>query len=497
MLLVAADPGRLRYFESPLELLAERRVRVHVIIERPRERIPGQLRFIEDLVERAPTITWGPGPRTQPTTWTSFTREIALAYDHVHYLQPGFATAPEFRARAREAAPPFARRLSGALPSERPPVQAALARAVRAAADAAPVAEHLRVSLREHRPHALLVTPLFWFGSPQSEWIRAAHAEGVRSAGCLFSWDNLTSKGALRAVPDLLTVWNEDQVGEASELHGVPRDRIVVTGAQNWDHWVGWQPTRTREAFAAEVGIPADRPYVLFLESSSYMGGEGEFGRQWLRFIRASENPVVRNAHVVVRPHPQALRDEWAEVADLGGVTVWPRTGKVPLDRPARQDFFDSMHHAAAVVGVNTSSFLEAAMFERPALTVTLPELARAQANTVHFRHLLSSNGGPVISTPTLAEHVEQLARVLAGDWDPEPSRRFVLRFLRPHGLQTAAAERWVAAVEDLCRQPAPRPAGASLVDRAVRRALSPYAINLASRQRAAVRERAKSKRAG
>ncbi|MEJ7891562.1 MAG: hypothetical protein WKF94_02845 [Solirubrobacteraceae bacterium] len=484
LLFVVADPGRLRYFESPLEVLARRRARVHVIIERPRERIAGQMRFIEDLVARSPTITWGAGPRPDAAEWTAFRRELGAAYDAVHYQQSGFDGAPEFRARAKEASPRYARAASALLPSRGARAQTTLARAVLGAANAAPVAPNLRAAVREHRPDVVLVSPLFWFGSPQSEWIRAAKAEGVRTMGCLFSWDNLTSKGALRATPDALTVWNQAQAEEAATLHGVPRGRIVVTGAQNWDHWVDWKPSRTREQFAEEVGFPLDRPYILFLESSSYMGGEGAFGREWLTFIRNAQNPAVRDAHVVIRPHPQAIRDEWAPVAGLGGVTVWPREGKVPLDRPAREDFFDSMHHATAVVGVNTSSFLEAAMFERPALTVTPPELARAQSHTVHFRHLLSENGGPVISAPTLEAHVEQLGRVLAGDWSVEPSRAFVRRFLRPHGLQSRAAEHWVAAVEELCRRPAPRPVAPSRVDRIGERVLSPYAGRLSRHQR-------------
>ena len=56
------------------------------------------------------------------------------------------------------------------------------------------------------------------------------------------SWDNLTCKGAIQVTPDLVTVWNAFQHREAEAMHGVPRERIVVTGAQLYDQWFAMRP---------------------------------------------------------------------------------------------------------------------------------------------------------------------------------------------------------------------------------------------------------------
>ena len=40
---------------------------------------------------------------------------------------------------------------------------------------------------------------------------------------------------------------------------------------------------------------------------------------------------------------------------------VWPKLGEEPLERGSRQNYFDSIHHSAAVVGINTSAQIESA----------------------------------------------------------------------------------------------------------------------------------------
>ena len=47
------------------------------------------------------------------------------------------------------------------------------------------------------------------------------------------------------------------------------------------------------------------------------------------------------------------------------------------------------MYYSAAVVGLNTSAFIEAAVVGKPVLTITLPEISTFnQEGTLHFRYL-------------------------------------------------------------------------------------------------------------
>jgi hypothetical protein len=306
--------------------------------------------------------------------------------------------------------------------------------------------------IRAERPNALLITPLIELGSPQLDYLRAARALGVRSALCVWSWDHLSSKALIRVVPDKVIVWNGVQRDEAQRFHGIAPDTVVVTGAQCFDQWFDRRPSRDRDAFCRRVGLDPTRPFVLYVCSALFKNSPSEaaFVGRWLQTIRRSDDPQLRNAAVLVRPHPQRM-EEWQErergnLERDGHAVLW---GANPIDADSRADYFDSMYHAAAVVGLNTSALVEAAIVDRPVLTILLPEFRDNQEGTFHFHHLLTVGNGFLHSTRTLDEHVSQLARCLRGE-DVRSNRPFVEQFIRPRGTSVAATPVFADAVEEI-----------------------------------------------
>jgi hypothetical protein len=231
-----------------------------------------------------------------------------------------------------------------------------------------------------------------------------------------------------------------------------------VTGAQCFDKWFGRQPSRDRAAFCAEVGLPSDRPYLLWVCSALFHGSPSEaaFVVEWIGRLRASASPRLQAAPVIVRPHPSRVAEwEHIDLRPFGDVVLW---GGNPVDARARADYFDSLWHSAAVAGLNTSAFIEAGVIGRPVYTVLLPEFQDNQMGTVHFRYLLEAGGGLVAAADTFEAHLEQLDRALA---QPRVEvRPFIRTFVRPHGLDVAATPLFATAVEELAaaRRPASAP---------------------------------------
>jgi hypothetical protein len=58
-----------------------------------------------------------------------------------------------------------------------------------------PTPAAIEAFIRGAQPDLVLVTPLVELGSQQVDYVKAARRLGVRSAHCVASWDNLTSKG--------------------------------------------------------------------------------------------------------------------------------------------------------------------------------------------------------------------------------------------------------------------------------------------------------------
>jgi hypothetical protein len=399
----------------------------------------------------------GLSPRTE--LWLYPATRLRCAIDYVRYFQPEFAGADSLRTRAAGRAPWYAR-VPGALGLLRAaPLRRALDRLLRAVERRLPVSEASLALLREFEPDVLVVSPLIETGSFQGDHLRAADRLGIPTALVVSSWDNLTTKGVIRDAPDLTIVWNEDQVREAIDLHGLPASTVVATGAHSHDHWFAWEPATDAGEFADKVGLDPARPIFLYACSSGFIAGgdEVDFVREWAERLAASGDPQLESAGVVVRPHPQNFAS-WqdADIDEPGRIVVWPRGGVAPTDRQSKEDYFDSLYHARAVVGLNTSALVDSAIVRRPVFTIVGERFSGTQTGTLHFAYLVRDNGNGLLNVArSWEEHFEQLGGALrAPERHHERIERFLHAFIRPHGLDRPAAPLAVEAVERAAAAP-------------------------------------------
>jgi FkbM family methyltransferase len=456
ILFVMRHSGYVRNFESTLRMLCDRGHKVDLAFQ-----IGGTHWLLDrsdvtrELADTYPRFSRSVVP-VRDDSWSYVARELRLGLDYLRYLGPEYRNAPKLRARAERDVPEYLLRQSKRGAFSTATGRAMLGGALRTALRAIPTDARIDAFLEVHRPHVLALTPLIEPGAPQAEYVRSARALGIPTALCVASWDNLTNKGLIQGPVDLVTVWNDMMKDEAVTLHRVPAQNVVVTGAQPFDHWFDWQPSVGREAFCQQVGLPVDRPYILYVCSSRFIAPEEvPFVRSWLQHLRQSGV----DAGVLVRPHPQNA-DQWRHVdlSDCGPAVVWPLAGATPSDAESRADYFNSIVHSAAVVGINTTAEIESAIVGRPVFTILAPDFHATQEGTLHFEHLRHANNGLLHVARTFAEHVEQLGSALRNPADDGRCRRFVEAFVRPFGVDVPATPKLVEALESLARQ-GPKPA--------------------------------------
>jgi hypothetical protein len=451
--------GSFLVYEPVVRELAERGHTIHLAVSRAESL--GWEKTLESVLADYPQITWSwlsPSPSSSGL-WFELAKTIRLWADYLRYFDPYYDNAPKLKARAEERVPPGLVRLTRRSAFGSPRTRDRVLRALRTLERSLPTVKEVRQQLREFKPDVVLITPLVYLGSWQFEVLRAAHAEGLRTAFAVGSWDHLSSKALVRDVPQRVFVWNDTQKAEAVRLHGVPPDRVVVTGAQCYDQWFGRQPVRTREEFCAMVGLPADRPFVLYVCSALFWGSpvEAEFVCRWIRSLRGSADADVRSAAVLIRPHP-ARMDEWKSI-DLSQFEHVALYGSNPMDASSREDYFESLFYSRAVVGLNTSAFLEAAVVDRPVHTILAPEFAENQTGTLHFHYLLNVGGGVLQTSSSFEEHHAKLGLSLRrSPTAPGTNPRFVQEFIRPRGLRTPATLVFCDAVDSLLALPVPIP---------------------------------------
>ena len=456
ILFLMDSPEYLRFYDCAIEELARRGHEVAISVNNQRDKKPVGIEGLRSYADRVRVL--GVVPESVGL-WSHVAYRLRGTMDFVRFLHPTFRDAPALRARIKRKVLPRAYYWLDAIPHLSAGTVRRIERLLMSADLAIPVQPSIVEYLQAHAPDVLLVSPLVAAASDQVDWIKAARLCGIRTGVCIASWDNLTNKGLLRVEPDLVIVWNEAQRREAHEYHYVPIERVAATGAQLFDKWFEKRPTRAREAFCRDAGLPDSGPFVLFTGSSSFISessAEVSFVRRWIAALRASRHPQLREINVLVRPHPYNFH-RWADdpVADLPRVTVYPRRPYNPVEQSSRDDFFDSLYYCAASVGINTSAMIEAAIIGRPVCSMLTAEFAHTQEGTIHFHHLLPEHGGFLRMSSTLEQHVDQLADCLG---NPAVTRaeteRFVGSFVRPHGRDHAATPVFADVVEGLGTMP-------------------------------------------
>jgi hypothetical protein len=428
--------------------------------------------LLREMQAEYPTITHGRAATRKPNeAWASLawlTRGLA---DLAHNADPRYRKAKGLRQRTKQRVlkqmgrpgefEPLARVTAhriGQKLAKRPnkELSARVLRWTRRIEDAIPASRQVNRYMRELKPDIVLTTGTFRHVSGEIEQLKSARKLRIPAGIFVTSWDNLTNKGSLKYVPELVFVWNEVQARDAVDLHRIPADRVRVTGAHVFDEWFARRPTRTREQLLEELDLDPSKPYVVYLCSSGNIAHneEPEFIKRWVAALRTSDDPRLREMNVIVRPHPNVRN----RPKNLGyeNVAVWPREGAYPVAEQARDDFVDTLTHCSAVVGMNTTAMIEAACLGKSVMTVLVPEFA--QETTLHFHYLLAENGGFLHVAADLDEHIRQLGSVLDEDAEgAELRRRFVESFVRPRGLDLPAAPIAAEAIEELADRPVDR----------------------------------------
>ena len=440
---------------------------VRVLTQEADEKVP-------TLFQSHPELSFASFALGRGDEWREAAPLLRTARDYLQYFGPAYRGARKLRNRAferlllqlglsRDMAPLDAAEVALLVPDD---AVAALQRFAALSEQSIPSDRFHEQSLREFQPDAVLASPLVHFGSAQADFVKSARALGIPVGMLLFSWDNLSTKGALHVEPDRLFVWNERQRREAWELHGFPPEKTRVTGAPRFDRFFAQRAMLTREAFCAPFDLDPSKPILLYLCSSRLVSErEPAFIRQWRATLRHSAHSSLREANLIVRPHPDLPVQEkkwlspersgrWDGLDDIvyraRRMFGDPATILLHSESAQAAVLHECLYHSRAAVGLNTSAEIEAAIVGRPVFTVLADESqADGQQSTLHFRYLVSDEGGWVTVSPTLEDHERQLATTLSEPPRTSRIQEMVGQFVRPLGWDVPASHALVQAVEE------------------------------------------------
>lgn len=202
--------------------------------------------------------------------------------------------------------------------------------------------------------------------------MRAASRRGVATIGMVRSWDNLTSKGLVRFIPDKLLVNNEIVKNEAIHYHYVPKEKIEVVGIPHYDFYINGERS-SRDEFFKQIGGDPRKRLILFAPTGDRYLAANTVDRDVLEILRDS---IPSDCQILVRFPPQDTVD-FAGFENNGRVffdrqtstyTANPR--KVEFTPEMEKHLADTLFYAdVLVVGPSTMS-VDAALFDKPIISI-------------------------------------------------------------------------------------------------------------------------------
>jgi len=299
--------------------------------------------------------------------------------------------------------------------------------------------------LESYRPDIVVASPCIYYSKEEIEYVKAALDLEIPTIVLVYSWDHLMTKGTFQLTPDWTLVWNRVLADDAVKFHNIPESKVLITGAPHFDTWFRMRPTLNQSDFCRQIGLDPNAPFLAYLCSD--VKQEPTFVNKLLDNL--ARNPETRKINLLVRPYPSKAKI-WSNF-DAENVVIWPRGGVFPDTSDTKSDYFHTLYHSLAVVGISTTAFLEAALLDKPCVTIMADEF-RFEHEMGHFRYLLDADFLEI--THSLGEAVTALANISSGlDAMKENRKRFVKEFIRPLGINNVVSEELVRVVESVAQR--------------------------------------------
>jgi len=223
-------------------------------------------------------------------------------------------------------------------------------------------------SLKKMNPE-LVILPGGPFDSFGLEAVKCANRLSLKSIMCVLNWDFFSSKGLLRAKPDIVCVWGQQMHEMCVGPHMIPDEKVKIIGVPQYE--VYKQKISTAEA-RRRMDLPEDKKILLFAgigetydEMSILKEIDGLIGTE-----------LPDGIFVVYRPHPKkhtSRKDEkdFKEykfkniVLDPENANMTKKAGGTPPGYYA-----DLLYSADAFISPFSTMTLEAAFCGKPCLTI-------------------------------------------------------------------------------------------------------------------------------
>lgn len=315
----------------------------------------------------------------------------------------------------------------------------------------------LELTLQERPDFFVLASSLLDYHTEEVLYL-AEHLR-IPTTMLVAGWDNLSSKGLLFHHPTRIGVWGEQARRHAIEVQRIAPEKVDIVGAPHYDV-LRAQPHVDKAAAKRELGVPEDKPLVLFGGAFRALD-ETELLTDLERAIDDGRLPQV---HVLYRPHPiRAPRDgeedflsrTWKHVTMDPESVEGYRLGKRGEDKLAT-NYLDRMEYLQRMYRIIDALICPMSTLMLEALLCGVPSMASAfgdgrhvfgvdrASRMLHFKELYEVPGLVVCRSredfiPKAAELIAQIGDEILSASLQRSTEIMVAKGERPYGERIAS----------------------------------------------------------
>lgn len=230
---------------------------------------------------------------------------------------------------------------------------------------------HFKPYFDQYKPAITVITDPF---SPfDTLLMKEARRTETRLIGFIRSWDNFTTKDYLQVKPDHVILQNEEMRHEAERFHDL--EHFSIVGVPQFEYYLRYTP-RPREEFCAKMGLDPKKRIVMFSPAGDKFTS---YDWQICEILKREQEKgtIPADVQFLVRLHPMNGTDLSKFTPNENFIIDDPRSEYVN-GHPKESEMgieevnhlLDSLHHSAVVLNSVSSLLIDAAVVDKPVVTI-------------------------------------------------------------------------------------------------------------------------------
>jgi hypothetical protein len=312
----------------------------------------------------------------------------------------------------------------------------------------------------KYKPEVVFSTDVF--SSNDCRLLFEAQVHGVRTIGMVRSWDNLTTKGGFRVVPDVLVVQNQVAKEDAITFHGIDEGIIKLIGIPHYDNYTK-APDVSRDDVAKKLGIPLGKNYFVYAPLGDRIMKVGDIVHKHgydNEMVKLIDERLPADTYLVVRFPPtdtvtiDRTRLSSRVVYSAPGVRFGEGVKGVRASEMNKDDdesLFHTLYYSSGVINPFSSLCVDAVFLDRPVIVPAFDPLEVGYWESVsrlqefdHFVPIMKSTGVKVAKNP---DQLKVALEIYAKDQSVDSTGRKALSDLECLSRDGRSSERLLSVI--------------------------------------------------